>query len=394
MTTNRFAICLLALVPGAALAGDYEFFTEKVRRGDVVKTIIVTGTIEPKETVEVGAQLSGQIIGFGAVRSKETVDFGSRVEAGAVLARIDAKMPQLKVDQAIARLRVAEAKLRIDEVSANIAKSDFERAQRLLTTRAVSREEFDAITAKHDLAKAHVDAARATVEQAKLSVKEAEMIRDTATIRSPITGVVIDRRVNIGQTVVAGVNAPSLFLIADLRKMHIWATVPEADIGLVRRGQAVSICVDALPTEKMRGTVDKVRLNAALNNNSVNYTATIDVENFGPRVLPYMTAEVRIVAGERPKVLLVPNTALKWRPSLDAVGAEYRAAYRKELEDPAWDKVPLRSPRVWIIEKGKVKPVSVSLGLSDGVVTEILDGLRDGEAVVVDSAAILRPPSK
>ena len=205
------------------------------------------------------------------------------------------------------------------------AEADWQRAQQLGPSEALSQSDFDAARAAYDVARANLKVGQAAVLQAKEAVSQSEAVLkkarqnlDYCTIRSPVKGVIIDRRVNIGQTVVASLSAPSLFLIArDLKKMQVWASVNEADIGSIRAGQPVTFTVDALPGKTFRGEVGKIRLNATMTQNVVTYTVEVNTDNSDGQLIPYLTANLKFMVSERKNVLLVPNAALRWIPQPD-----------------------------------------------------------------------------
>ena len=214
------------------------------------------------------------------------------------------------------------------------------------------------------------------------------------TITSPVKGVIIDRRVNIGQTVVSSLNAPSLFLIAkDLNRLQVWVSVNEADIGRIKPGQPVTFTVDAHPGDVFPGEVGKIRLNATMTQNVVTYTVEVDTDNSGGKLFPYLTANVTFIVSERKNVLLVPNAALRWTPQLSQVVAEFRESPKKAQgpETPAQAKPAAKAGReeqargvVYVPQKTLVRPVYVTLGLSDGSLTEVESTeLKEGTLVVV-----------
>jgi HlyD family secretion protein len=243
--------------------------------------------------------------------------------------------------------------------------------------------------AQYQVAKADVEVGQARVEQAQLAVKEAEVNLSYTVIRAPIDGVVIDRRVNVGQTVVAGLNAPSLFLLArDLGKMQVWAAVNEADISDVYVGQKVTFKVDAYRDQSFVGTVSQIRLDASMSHNVVIYGVVIDIDNTEGKLLPYMTASIQFEVARRSEALLVPNQALRWQPTLDQITPTARSGISDENQDRG-EKVKVESPTVWVLaDDGLVRPVEVGVGLSDGIVTEITEGELEPGAKVV--ATVIR----
>ncbi len=314
--------------------GSASFRTVPVKRGDLVATISATGTVEPEEVVDVGAQVAGRIVAFGKDVSGKTVDYGSQVEDGTVLAQIDdalyaADVSQSKaqVEQAKASVMRAEADLGQMQAKLVQAERDLNRAKKLGPGDALSQADYDAAVSAYDVAKANVAVGKAAivqaneaVAQAQANLKRTQRNLDYCTIKSPVKGVIIDRRVNIGQTVVASLNAPSLFLIAkDLKRMQVWIAVNEADIGNIHPGQAVTFTVDAFPGQVFQGEVGKVRLNATMTQNVVTYTVEVITDNSDGKLLPYLTANAKFMVSTRANVLMVPNAALRWVPQAEQV---------------------------------------------------------------------------
>ncbi len=224
-------------------------------------------------------------------------------------------------------------------------------------------------------------AAEAAVEVAQAQLNTAKINLDYCTIASPVKGVVITRRLNIGQTVVSSLSAPSLFLLAkDLRRLQIWASVNEADIGHLRTGQPVTFSVDAFPGQKFKGTILQIRLNATMTQNVVTYTVVVSTDNSDGKLLPYMTANLDFEIDRHPNALLVPNAALRWQPAPQQVVPDARADFAKGLraakgtpegKPPEKAKDGHDRGRVWIEDGDFVRPVKVRIGLSDGTMTEI-----------------------
>jgi HlyD family secretion protein len=397
----------------------FHFRTEKVTRGRVAALINASGTVVPEEVVDIGAQVAGQIISFGKDldNSNKTIDYGARVEGpvtrevetvkdgktvkevkivtpGTLLALIDPKLYQSDLD--IARADLAVAKADVDRTTAELevskarlsqAAKDIDRARRLSTTSSIAAQEYDGFLQAYQTAKATVPASTAAKVKAERNVLRAEeMLKKAETnlgyteIRSPVKGVIVDRRVNIGQTVVSSLNAPSLFLIAkDLKKMQVWVSVNEADVGQIRVGQAANFKVDAYPDEVFSGVVAQIRLNASMTQNVVTYTVVVNTPNDNLRLLPYLTANLQFRVDERPSVLRVPNGALRYRPAVERVDPEYRSAYlatrRRKASTPelksGGGKKETRGT-VWVEENGFLKPVRLQIGLSDGNVTEVI----------------------
>ena len=362
------------------------FTTFAVKRGDVSTSIAATGTLEPLEVVDVGAQVAGRISVFGNDSQGKTVDYGSVVKEGALLAKIDDSV--YAADLSVAKAETLSAAANLEQMKAKLhqAEADWKRSEELYKSKLISDSDYDTAKANYEVARANVSVADSGIAQAKADLEKAQRNLDFCTINSPVSGVIIDRRVNIGQTVVASLNAPSLFLIArDLTKMQIWAAVNEADVGRIKVGMPVIFTVDAFPGREFQGVVGKVRLNATMTQNVVLYTVEINVDNQDRVLLPYLTASVHFQLDRATNTLLVPNAALRWSPSsIDEVLPEAR---QKKLP-PANDEQ--NSPRtLWVKSGAFVEPVEVVAGLSDGENTAITgDNLHEGDEVVTAESAL------
>ena len=371
------------------------FTTARVKRGNVTATISATGTIEPLEVVDVGAQVAGRISTFGTDKDGKTVDYGSVVQQGALLAKIDESV--YAADLSVANAGELSAAANLEQMKAKLeqAAAEWRRSQELFTNKLISQVDYDTAKANYEVAKSNVSVANSGVAQAKADLEKAQRNLDFCTINSPVSGVIIDRRVNIGQTVVASLNAPSLFLIArDLTKMQIWAAVNEADVGRMKRGAPVTFTVDAFPGREFQGTIGKVRLNATMTQNVVLYTVEINIDNPDNLLLPYLTANVRFVLSQETNTLVVPNPALRWTPSaLAQIAPEARS---NSLNDPpsteppatrqssAQDNAHKSSRRtVWLKDGEFVRPTEVTVGTSDGANTAVsAEGLSEGQEVI------------
>lgn len=522
MIRTLFSLILLAGIAAGGVAAykhyvdsdsdKDQFRTEKVVRGDLHINVRATGTVEPEETVDVGAQVVGRIKELGKdprglasenvaaiqvdyekpvaadqavandapaatdaaapappekittpaqYRKKKlgadsigkskrapsdaaakpgatkahvatgsehisgdpafagkSVDFGSPVEKGMVLAQIDPAIYQAQFDQANAAL--AQAKARVLQAQAMVAQTqaEWDRAQRLrelkipsrspagvrdgdaMPIKGISDADYVLAQANAESAKADLAAANAAVQQQTASLALAKTNLTYTTIVSPIDGTIIARRVNVGQTVVSSLNAPSLFLIArDLRRMQVWASVNEADIAKVTPGTKVHFQVDALPQDTFHGTVIQRRLNAAMTQNVVTYTVVIDVDNSDLKLLPYLTADVYFEVDSRKDALLVPNAALRFKPTPDQIDEDWvaenpeaaagesatagRAGRREKKEAGASN-----NGQLWVVvpDSGKLRPISVQTGVSDLTtsVTEITGGdIKEGDEIVL-----------
>ncbi len=410
--------------------------TSAVRRGDLEATITATGTVEPEEVVDVGAQVSGQFLAFGKDKAGKPIDYGSIVESNMLLAKIDDSLFKAAVDLDIAV--VASDKAGETQSAANLeqmkakeveAEADWKRAQKLGPSEALAPTTYDSYRAASEIAKANVHMAEASVISAKAATDQAEANLykdkknlDYCTISSPVNGVIIDRRVNIGETVASSMSTPSLFLIAkDLTRIQVWASVNEADIGNIHPGQPVTFTVDAFPTRVFQGTVNKVRLNATMTQNVVTYTVEVSTDNSDGKLLPYLTANVNFLAGVATNALLVLNSALRWHPENDLIAPQYRHAVAKPGGMPegggamAGMGMPGERPggsgdggrkgrdhaggghkaatsqsgTLWLEAGNYVRPMQVELGLTDGTWTEIRgEGLDPGTDVVTGKASL------
>jgi HlyD family secretion protein len=384
------------------------FRTVAIKRDTLLSTISATGTVEPEEVIDVGAQVVGIIkslgIDPGDPAQKKTVDYGSIVHKGTVLALIDDAVYKAQVDQAQATLERSKADLLELQAHCDQAEQEWKRAKVLLPSKAIADTDYDLDVANYKAAKANVAVGAATIKENEALLELAKTNLEYTVIKSPVEGVIVDRRVNVGQTVVSSLNAPSLFLIAkDLRRIQVWASVNEADIGRIHVGMPVRFTVDAYPGETFRGKVAQIRLNATMTQNVVTYTVVIVTDNPDGRLLPYLTANLQFEIEQRLKVLLVPNMALRWKPRSQQIDPEARQAALSVPVDKPSSK-PSSSPatvsvsdklgksnkerdepsRLWVSVGEFVRPLEVVVGPSDGSITEVNgDGVREGMKVVI-----------
>ncbi|HZZ26380.1 MAG TPA: efflux RND transporter periplasmic adaptor subunit [Pirellulales bacterium] len=379
-TTMRIIASILVLVGliagGAAIYSKFigseptaNFRTAEITRGNLIITVNATGTLEPEEVVDVGAQIVGPVLTLGddprgisdaTLRPKSIdydpafkgkhIDYGSPVDQGTVLALIDPAVYEAQYQQADANLLRSQADLGELKAKLNQAEADWKRAQVLKNIKlpnlsptgskldaagaepikAISDSDYDLAKANYEVAKSNVDVGEATIKQASEAKKLAEVNLGYTKIASPVKGTIVARRVDIGQTVVATFSAQSLFLIAkDLSKLQIWSSVNEADIGRIHLGMPVSFQVEAFPDEPFHGTVSQIRLNAQSNQNVVTYTVVIDADNSNLKLLPYLTTDpVKFEVERHDDALLVPNAALRWNPRLEQIAPEFRDSFK------------------------------------------------------------------
>jgi HlyD family secretion protein len=366
----------------AATKPTESFQTTVIKRGELLSIISATGTIEPEEVVNVGAQVAGLIVEFGSDPHKpaKLIDYGAVVEKDTILARIDPTFYEAAVEQAEATLEQSEANLLQLQAKVKRMERDWKRAESLRPQKAIAETDYDAAVSEYECAMANVAVGRAAIRQNKASVKTARTNLGYCTIKSPVRGTIIDRRVNIGQTVVASLNAPSLFLIAkDLTKMQVWASVNEADIGRIRLDMPVRFTVDAHEGQMFFGKVTQIRMNAQMTQNVVTYTAVVTTDNSDGKLLPYLTGNVQFEVDKRSNVLLVPNAALRWTPENEQVDSTAdKTAITAEVTTPGHG-------RLWVVApSGLVRPLEVTVGASDGMKTEISgNDVKEGMRVVV-----------
>jgi len=364
--------------------------TAEVIREDLLISISATGTVEPEEVIDVGAQVAGRILSFGTDAKGKTVDYGSMVEAGTILARIDDSLYSADVAQAEAQLLSGKAGLQRSRADLVRAEQDWARAQQLGPSEALSQSSYDAYESACKTALAQVAMSEAEIAKAEAALARARRNLGYCTITSPVKGIIIDRRVNIGQTVVASLNAPSLFLIAkDLTRIQVWVAVNEADIGKIHPGLPVSFTVDAFPGETFRGEVGKIRLNASMTQNVVTYTVEIVTDNKNGRLLPYLTANVRFELKNLSKVLQVPNAALRWSPPETEDGKEKTEGRMKKVgAKPDAGKKEETAGSIWVLDKTKPVRIEVTTGPSDGIMTMVSgEAVREGMLAITGMQA-------
>lgn len=335
----------------------YRFVYETVAKRDLRTSISATGTLEPVDQVEIGTQVSGDI-------AKIHVDFNNKVKKGQILAELDKS--KLK-----ATLAQAEISLYAAENDYSYKKKVLERIQKLSENGSASAVELE--NAEYDFRSAEL-----SLKRAKNEVAVAKLNLSYCVIKSPIDGVVLERSVDVGQTVAASMSAPTLFILAkDLSRMRVMASVDEADIGSVQSGQSVEFYVDAFIDEVFYGTVKEVRLNPVTTSNVVTYTVVIEAENPKHKLLPGMTATCTIVTQEKKDVLSISVKSLKFRPNTPtppmALGKTPSVKMNKSRKES----------RVFSTKGEKIYPLFLKTGISDGVYTEVLEGLSEGDSVLV-----------
>ncbi|HZP44803.1 MAG TPA: efflux RND transporter periplasmic adaptor subunit [Candidatus Binataceae bacterium] len=347
-----------------------QYLTEPATRGPIVRTVTATGTVNPVTTVQVGTYVSGPI-------SAIYVDFNSAVKAGQLLAKIDPRPFQAQVDQTTAALANARAQLGKDEANLAYQKITAQRDSRLLREKVISQDQMDSQESSYQQAVAQIALDRAAIEQQAANLKAAQLNLYYTNIISPVDGIVVSRNVDVGQTVAASYQTPTLFLVAkDLTKMQVDTNVSESDIGSVRVGQPVEFTVDAYTTELFKGSVVQVRQAPITVQNVVTYDVVVGVANPDLRLMPGMTANITIVSERRNDALRVPLRALAFSPR-----------QRGRHPDSADNDQIQRAPRIWIEQGGRIHPVNITRGIDDGNYVEVLSGdVKPGDAIVTDRA--------
>jgi HlyD family secretion protein len=370
----------------------------KVLRGSVVSTVEATGTLEAVTTVQVGSQVSGAIKALHA-------DFNSEVHKGQIIAELDPSLFETQVEQAKATVLRLQAEADRARVQASDADLKLRRARELFAKQLVPASDLETADSTARAAESAVKSADAQIVQARASLNQAQVNLSNTVIRAPIDGVVISRNVDVGQTVAASMQAPTLFVIArDLTEMRVNASIDESDIGVIHPKQPVRFRVDAYPNDTFSGVVSQVRLQPMVSQNVVSYITVIDVPNPSLKLKPGMTASVTVETARADDALYVPNAALRFRPS-----AEVFAALGQTPPTPAPDASANESPpprngdrgagaapdqraAVWALDQGTLRRVPVRTGISDGTHTAIVAGdLAPGSVVVTGMPAVAAP---
>lgn len=344
-----------------------EFVVVKLARGNITKTVSATGTVEPLVKVVIGSQVSGQIM-------KWYTDFNAPVTAGMVMAELDPQRFKSARDQAAADLAIAKAGEEESRVRHKDLVRERDRLKSLRSSLNASENEWLVAAAAADAAEAAWHGAQARVESAEALLRAVEVDLDRTVIRAPMNGVVISRDIDVGQTVAASLQAPTLFTMANnLSNMQVNANVSEADIGLIKEGMTSSFTVDAYPTRTFHGTISQIRYNATVLDSVVTYVTLIQVKNDDLALRPGMTANVTFEVAKAEDVIKLPNSALRFNPAPPTPGQPPAATQRTG------------GPTVYQIVNGRPKPILLKIGLSDGSFTELVQGeIREGDEVVTD----------
>ncbi len=414
-------VVVTALVLGLTVlkggkSNEVKYRTEAIGRGDIEAVVVTSGTLNPIDTIDIGAQVSGKI-------TKLYADFNTPVKTGDIVAELDQEQLQMKIQQNEASYQTRSAALEQAKVTLQTSGKAYERAKALFAKSLLSVEEMDTAEANYLTAKSSLVSAQAGLNQAKSALDQSKVDLSYAIIRSPVDGVVITRKVSLGQTLQSGFNVPVLFQVAtDLTKMKVECDVDESDIGKVKEGQKVRFTVEAYPNEPFHGVVQQVRVSPTTTNNVVTYTIIVNVDNPEKKLLPGMTATASIIVGEAKNVLRVPNGALRFTPSLSEAELkkmqdEMRERFMAQRQaqggqpgaagagapqgapqggQPAFNRqagggegqanrTRQQIPRVWILDaQGKMRMAMLRTGVSDTSYSEIVRGdVKEGDLVIL-----------
>lgn len=378
--------------------------TVKVTRGNMVRAINTQGTVKLEE-VEVGTQVTGMIASFGSDPAEpgKALDCGSHVSKGVVLAQIDPTIYKAEVDRAEAALAAAQGNLVQLQARLEQAEHEWKRAQFLRARKAIAAADYDLALTSFRVAVASVTVGEAAVQEADATLRVARTNLGYTTIKSPSDGVIMERRVNVGQTVVAAFNAPGLFLIAkDSRQMQVWASVGEADIGAIHLGLPVHFTINACHNQAFDGRVAQVRVNPTKTDAAIAYTVVVAAHNSG-ELLPDMTANLQFEVERHPDALLIPNGALSWSPESSPALSDWPTTAPVRLSDQAAGDTafPAAEPssagqaatlwkergthgHLWVKYGELLRPVDVEIGASNGALTEVMGkDVREGMEVIL-----------
>lgn len=359
---------IIKLIPSKK---EFEWNTQVAEIGSVQLSITATGYVQPVEKVEIGTQVSGKIEAI-------YVDYNSHVKKGELLAELDKSTLNERLTQATASEKSAQAAL-------TLAQQNYDRTRQLYENQAATQSDFEQATSQLVQAKSQYENAKTNVREAKVNLGYAE-------IYSTIDGVVLDRQVEIGQTVASSFSTPTMFIIAkDLKNMQVEANIDEADIGRVKVGQHVDFTVDAYPKETFTGTVGQIRLQPTVTSNVVTYTVVINTPNPEEKLFPGMTASVTILT-QCDTALLAPMEALNFEPSMELL----MSLDKKELKGdaPKGGHEHMGGKQIWVKNGNSIHPVPVKIGINDGVNATIIKGLNEGDTIVVSANEIMKKQNK
>ena len=395
-----FTVILSLLIGGAGFAywrmgnsnKEPPYLTVPVSKGNVRQVVSSTGTLQAVTTVIVGSQVSGTIAKLGA-------DFNTKVSKGQVVAQLDQSKFSSRVEETRANLLAAQANMAKSKVAVEDAERTLKRSKELKQRELVPQSELDAAQAAYDVARSQLNVSQAQVGQAQAAMNQASIDLGYTVIRSPVDGMVISRNVDVGQTVAASLQAPTLFTIAnDLTKMEVHTNVDEADVGNIREGQDVSFTVDAHPNRRFRGKVHQVRNAPQIIQNVVTYDAVVRINNKEFLLKPGMTANVQFLVSEKEDVLTIPNMALRFKPPEEKSEAQDLLRQEQGRAAPrvgqrrtsraggggAAEGARVRQVKVYVMKDAKAQPVEVQVGITDGSKTEVVAGsINENDPVII-----------
>ncbi len=369
--------------------GNVSYKTAEVRRGELIINVTTTGTLQPVSQVDVGTELSGTL-------ASVEVDFNDTVEKDQVLARLDTTALDSRIAEGKAALQQAEAMVQEARATEQETRVKARRCKELAKSKMCSANDVDIAEAAHARAVAAVASARAKVASAKAALEGFETNLQKATIRSPIKGIVLDRKVEAGQTVAASLQTPELFTLAeDLKKMELLVAIDEADIGRIREGMEAKFNVDAYPDRHFVATITQIRHAPQTVDGVVTYETVLAVDNPEQLLLPGMTATADIRIRQMKDMVLVPNSVFRYSPPVTSQksksgGTLFSRMFRppRMPRESSSKKVVVENSRerkVWLLRDGKPEEATINIGDSNGIMTEVVDGLEPGMAVITDS---------
>jgi HlyD family secretion protein len=381
------AVVLFYLVSGTGGPNNgLRYVTESVAQGDLTVTVTATGTVQPTNEVEVSSELSGII-------RNVLVDYNSKVNIGQILAELDTDKLKATVDSSQAKLTATKARVHEAEATVVEKRLEHERVRTLVERRVSSGQQLEIAAAAYERSLAALESAKADVAAAMADLALNETNLDKARIRSPITGVVLSRNVEPGQTVASSLQAPVLFTIAeDLSEMEVQVDVDEADVGKVREGQEAVFTVDAYPDKAFSATIRELRFGSEVVQGVVTYKAVLTTDNSELLLRPGMTATAEIIVEKVADAVTIPNAALRFSPPSETESSDGRNWLQKLLPGPPRLRKPSAQPttgpdrKIWKLVDGDPQEVNVTVGPSDGKRTQIVKGdIAPGQTVIVDT---------
>lgn len=392
---KKYLIILAVIIFVAGIAGYYfynrppevSYKTAKIERGTIVSTVAATGNLSAVTTVQVGTQVSGTI-------QKLYVDYNSRVKKGQAIAEIDPSLFNASVEQSQGNFLNADANLQKAKVALADAERTFKRNKQLLADGIISQGDFDVVETAVQSSKAAVKAAEGALTQTRGSLMQSKTNLRYSIIRSPVDGVVISRAIDVGQTVAASFQTPTLFTIAqDLTKMQIEVSVDEADISRIKVGQNASFTVDSYPEQSFRGKVVQIRNAPIINQNVVTYITVVNVDNTDLKLKPGMTANVSVEVARKDDALKLPPAALRFKPKSkmeepkekrQASGSSTGNVIREGTGKPG-ERKGATGQQVYILKESKPVAVPVKTGVASNSSLELVEGdLKEGDEVIVE----------